>query len=68
MTPKPKTPPVRQPKTIIYARCQRTRYGVGARIGDIYQTTYSVAQWEQGPTCPNCGSAMVEVRRGRMPL
>lgn len=59
---------VRQPKTIIYARCIRTRVGIGARIKDIFQTTYSVAQWAAGPKCPNCGGDMVEVRRGVMPL
>lgn len=69
MTPKPKIKPlVRQPKTIIYARCIRTRYGVGSRINDIYQTTYSEFQWAKKPVCPNCGGAMVEVRKGRMPL
>lgn len=61
-------PQVRQPKTIIYARCERTRYGTGSRLGDIYMTTYSVAQWAANPTCPNCGAAMVKVREGKMPL
>lgn len=63
-----KKPQVRQPKTIIYARCIRTRTGTGSRINDIFQTTYSVAQWAEGPTCPNCGGAMVKVREGKMPL
>ena len=61
-------PPVRQPKTIIYARCTRTRYGLGSRLGDIYMTTFSVAQWAKDPTCPNCGGGMVEIRKGVMPL
>lgn len=61
-------PHVRQPKTIIYARCQSTRKGIGSRIGDIFMTTYSVAQFADKPTCPNCGRGMVKVREGKMPL
>ena len=69
MNTKPnRKPQARQPKTIIYARCERTRYGTGSRLGDIYMTTYSVAQWAEKPVCPNCGGAMVEVRKGKMPL
>jgi len=68
MNRKPKKSFVRQPKTIIYARCIRTRKGIGARIKDIFQTTYSVAQWAENPTCPNCGGAMVKVREGKMPV
>lgn len=69
MNRKPKSkPPVRQPKTIIYARCASTFKGVGARIGDIFMTTFSVAQWADNPTCPNCGKGMVKVREGKMPL
>lgn len=67
--PKPKfRPPVRQPKTIVYARCERTRTGIGSVINEIFMTTYGVAQWAEGPTCPNCGGAMVKVREGKMPL
>ena len=69
MNRKPKNKPqVRQPKTIVYARCERTRKGIGARIGDIYMTTYSTQQWEAKPVCPNCGAAMVAIRAGKMPL
>lgn len=69
MKPKPtRKPQARQPKTLIYARCVNTRTGIGARIGDIFMTTYSVAQWADKPTCPNCGKGMVKVREGKMPL
>ena len=59
---------VRQPKTIVYARCERTRRGVGARIQDIFMTTYSQAQWAKGPRCPNCDGRMVRLYEGKAPL
>ena len=68
MNLKPKRKPqARQSKTLIYARCVRTRYGVGSHIKDIFMSTYSVAQWAKGPTCPNCGGGMVKLYEGKSP-
>lgn len=69
MIRKPKTkPPVRQPKVIVYAKCPRTRTGVGSVIGEIFMTTYNKQDWAKSPTCPNCGGTMVAIREGKMPL